>query len=180
MGTPVLVFLVWLVIGLACGGGNNKSPAPNANVQTATQPIIEPIVDIPHLIGKTPAEFEKVLGKAIRVTKITNDPDMMPGEYRDYKIEKSIGTLTQDGLWVRFYKGLADHLTFDLPHFADTPEEALLMAGIDVKGATPQIKAPIAERWKGNFNGISFKDAAALKLDSDHKKYTTVQAELAK
>jgi hypothetical protein len=133
MAMPVLVFLVWLVIGLACGGGNNKSPAPSANVQTATQPIIEPIVDIPHLIGKTPAEFEKVLGKAIRVTKITNDPDMMPGEYRDYKIEKSIGTLTQDGLWVRFYKGEADHLTFDLPHFTDTPEEALLMAGIDVK-----------------------------------------------
>ncbi len=53
------------------------------------------------------------------------------------------------------------------------------MAGIDVGSTAARVKAPIADRWTGNFNGINFKDVAALKLDSSMKKYSTVQAELA-
>lgn len=54
------------------------------------------------------------------------------------------------------------------------------MAGIDVKGAAAKIKAPLAERWAGTFNGVAFKDVAALKMDSGGKKYSTVQAEKAR
>lgn len=87
--------------------------------------------------------------------------------------------MTEDGLWVRFCKGVAHHITLDLPKLVDTPEEALLMAGINVRGKAPQVKAPIADRWTGDFNGIHFKDVAVLKLDASMKKYSTVLTELA-
>lgn len=55
-----------------------------------------------------------------------------------------------------------------------------MTAGIDVKGTGAKTKAPLADRWTGNFNGIDFKDVAALKMDAGGKKYSTVQAEIAK
>lgn len=177
------VFLLWLGFVLACANSGNQlnsQQSANINSQAPRQPATKPVVDIPQLMGKPSAELEKVLGKPAAVTKITDDPDMMPGEYRDYKIENTTGNVTQEGLMVRFYKGQAVHFTFDLPVPTDTPEEALSMAGIDVKGAAAKIKAPLAERWAGNFNGVEFKDVAALKMDFGGKKYSTVQAEKAK
>jgi hypothetical protein len=174
---------MWVALILGCANQNNQplsQKASNSNSQVASQPAIKPVVDIPQLVSKSSAELDKVLGRPIRITKITNDPEMMPGEYRDYKIDNSIGALTEDGLWVRFHRGKADHFTVDLPHLTDTPEEALLMVGIDVKGAAAKIKAPLADRWTGNFNGIDFKDVAALKMDAGGKKYSSVQAEVAK
>lgn len=174
----ILIVILWLVLTLGCakqGDHLNPTQAPNSNVKAT----IKPIIDIPQLIGKSPTQLEKVLGKPATITK-TNDPDMVPGEYRDYKIDNALNKLTQEGLMVRFYKGQAVHFSLDLPRLADTPEEALLMAGIDVKGALANIKAPRAVRWTGNFNGIQFKDVAALKLDTDSSKYSTVQAESAK
>jgi hypothetical protein len=177
------VFLLWLGLVLACANSghqfNSQQPA-NLDSQAARQPAANPVVDIPRLMGKSPAELDKVLGKPAAVTRITDDPDLMPGEYRDYKVENSTGNVTQEGLMVRFYKGQAVHFTFDLPVPTDTPEEALAVAGIDVKGAAPKIKAPLAERWAGNFNGVEFKDVAALKMESGGKRYSSVQAEKAK
>jgi len=169
--------LVLLLLMSACDG--TRSRRADSSPTNVTPPTPKAVLDIPGLIGKSPRELEKVVGSPVRVTPITNDPDMMPGEYRDYKIANTLGTMTVDGLWVRFYKGVAHHITFDLPKVTDTPQEALLMAGIDVGAATARIKAPAADRWTGNFNGINFKDVAALKLDSDMRKYSTVQAELA-
>jgi len=166
-----------LVLMSACEG--TKTPRTESSPTNVAQPAPKTVLDIPRLMGKSAREFEKLVGSPVRVTPITNDPDMMPGEYRDYKIANTLGTITEDGLWVRFYKGVAHHITFDLPRVTDTPQEALLMAGIDVGGATARIKAPAADRWTGNFNGINFKDVAALKLESDMRKYSTVQAELA-
>ncbi len=66
-------------------GDPAKDPqTSNSNSQAANQPAIKPVVDIPRLINKSPAELDKALGRPIRITKITNDPEMMPGEYRDY------------------------------------------------------------------------------------------------
>lgn len=176
---PRELFFVIVVASIAgCASAHKPSSSPS-KPKTA-DPTITPVLNVPQLIGKSPADFEKVLGKAIRVTKITDEPDMMPGEYRDYKIEHTLGTLTEDGLWVRFHKGIAVHLTFDLTKSADSAEEALQLAGIDVKGVTPQVRAPLALRWRGTFNGINFKDVAALKLESDPNKCTTIQVELEK
>ncbi|HEX7318608.1 MAG TPA: hypothetical protein VF297_32165 [Pyrinomonadaceae bacterium] len=179
----IFLFTIWLGLILGCANTGNQSDSQrsvNSNSGKPSQPAIKSVVDIPQLVGRAPAELDKVLGKPVAVTKITNDPEMMPGEYRDYKIENTTGNVTQEGLMVRFYQGQAIHFTFDLPSPADTPEEALLMAGIDVKGAAAKIKAPLADRWAGNFNGVEFKDVAALKMDSGGKKYSTVQAERAR
>ena len=175
-------FSVWLVVVVGCDNNTNRPNAqqtPNPNRQVAGEPTIKPIVDIPQLIGKSQSDLDKALGKPSAITRITDDPDMMPGEFRDYRIENTTGKVTQYGLMVRFHKGKAVHFTFDLPRLTDTPEQALLIAGINVEG-TPKIKAPLADRWTGNFNGIDFKDVAALKMDSDGKRYSTVQAESSK
>lgn len=173
-------FQITLIMIVVLTSACNRSSIPQTG--TNQKPVAEPsatvVLNIPQLIGKPPGEFEKVVGAPVRVETITNDPDMMPGEYRDYKIADSLGSMTEDGLWVRFYKGVAHHITLDLPILVDTPEEALSMAGIDVRGKAARVKAPIADRWTGNFNGIYFKDVAAFKLNSDMKKYSTVQAEL--
>jgi hypothetical protein len=178
----ILVLLIWLVFVLGCVNNGNQrisQPPPASNNQVAGRAAIKPVVDIPQLIGKSPAELEKALGKPVAVTKLTDDPEMMPGEYRDYKIENTTGNVTQAGLMVRFHKGQAVHFTLDLPSLTDTPEEALLMAGIDVKGVPAKTRAPLADRWTGSFNGIVFKDVAALKMGPGGKKYSTVQVERA-
>lgn len=101
----VPVFLLWLGFVLACANSgnqvNSQQPA-NTNNQAARQPATKPFINIPQLIGKSPAELDKVLSKAAAITKITDDPDMMPGEYRDYKVENTTGNVTQEGLMVRF------------------------------------------------------------------------------
>lgn len=179
--TLIFVFLTWLVLILGCANQRNSSDPPqNSTPSQNSQTAAKPIVDIPHLINKSPADFDKILGKPAAVTKLTNDPEMMPGEYRDYRIENATPVVTQYGLMVRFYMGHAVHFTLDLPRLVDTPEEALLMTGIDVKGTTAKTKAPLADRWSGTFNGIAFKDVAALKMDSAGKKYSTVQADVAR
>jgi hypothetical protein len=179
--TLMAVFLIWLVFVLGCAHQRNSSNPPQSSTPSQkSQPAAKPVVDIPHLINKSPADCDKMLGKPAVVTKLTNDPEMMPGEYRDYRIENVPPVVTQYGLMVRFYKGQAVHFTLDLPRLVDTPEEALLMAGIDVKGTTAKTKAPLADRWSGTFNGIAFKDVAALKMDSAGNKYSTVQADAAR
>ena len=100
----------------------------------------------------------------------------MPGEFRDFGIKGKVGTVTSDGLMIRFYRGRAVHFTLDLPKALDEPEAALLLAGIDVAGTPPKVRAQLAHRWVGTFNGIDFKDVAALKMDSSGTKYSTVQA----
>lgn len=172
-----ITLLMIVVLTSACS--RLGTPQTSTNQEPVSESQARVVLNIPHVIGKSPAEFEKVVGSPARVERITNDPDMMPGEYRDYKIANTLGSMTEDGLWVRFYKGVAHHITLDLPKLVDTPEEALLMAGIDVRGKTARVRAPIADRWSGNFNGVDFKDVAAFKMDASMKKYSTVQAELA-
>ena len=117
-----------------------------------------------------------MLGEPKHVTKITNDPEQMPGEYRDYKIKDANLHLTTEGLMVRFHKGRAIHFSLDLPTSTNTPEAALLLAGVDLENTAPDVRAPLADRWKDKtFNGVRFKDIAAMKMDDDGRRYTTIQ-----
>lgn len=180
--TLAIALSMWLILSLGCANSTNspnRPQSPGASVPSTTQPTAKPVVDIPQLITKSPAELDNVLGKPAAITKLTDDPDMMPGEYRDYRVESATPGVTQYGLMIRVYKGRAVHFTLDLPRPTDTPQDALLMAGIDVSGTAPKTKAPLAHRWSGRFNGMDFKDVAALKMDSAGTKYTTVQADTA-
>ena len=184
--SPTTLFFI-LSISLAlipgCDNKRNQSksePASNSTSQIVSQPSVTPVVDIPRLAGKSAVELDRALGKPAAITKITSHPEMMPGEFRDYRVDGTSGVATQYGLMVRFHRGRAVQFTLDLPRFIDTPAEALLLAGIDVRGAAPRVKASGAHRWTGKFGGVDFKDAAAVKASiKDDQKYTTVQAEMA-
>jgi hypothetical protein len=158
---------------------NHSQVATSVN-QTEAKVQGQSIIDIPQLAGKTSNQVEQIIGKATTVTTITNDPERMPGEYRDYKIEGALLNLTIEGLMIRYYKGIAVHFSLDLPRASRTPEEALLMAGIDVRGVSPQTSAPLAERWNGRFSDVDFMDAAAMRRDLGTKTFSTVQATILK
>jgi hypothetical protein len=50
------------------------------------------------------------------------------------------------------------------------------MAGIDVRGVDQERLSPLAWQWSGVFNGVSFKDVTALRMDVGGP-YSMVQAE---
>lgn len=154
-----------------------KEPTKAPTYIPAPQVESKPLINIPALANKSAKDVDAILGKPAEVTP-TNDPGTTPGEFRDYKISGVTPNITSDGLMVRFYRDKAVHFTFDLPGPVGTPEDALLLAGIDVKGASPLVQAPMAKRWVGTFGGVNFKDAAALNLSD--KRYNVVQAEVGK
>lgn len=157
-------------------GGLLLLSALSTNLGKAMKIETKPIFDIPSMAGKSPSEIEKVLGKPKVKTPITRSPEQMPGEFREYKIKGSQLNLTVYGLMVRYYQERAVHFSLDLTTSTDSAEEALAMAGIDTKGSSPTIKAPMATRWKNvSFNGVTFKDIAVLLRDG---KFATVQATL--
>ncbi len=153
--------------------------SPSANVANRSVAPVVVVVNVPAIIGRTPKEVEAVTGKAKERTKITNEPDQMPGEFRDYEIKGAKLGLTLYGMMVRYYRKRAVHITIDMPEHVDTAEAVLKMAGIDVQGAQPRVVAPLATRWTGTFNGVDFKDVAAAKMGSDKSLFSTVQATLA-
>ncbi len=131
-------------------------------------------VNIPSVVGLSAKEMDKKLGKPTYITKITRYPEQMPGKFRTYKIQGK-----DDALMIRFYRDRAIKFTFSLPSSFDTPEQALLSAGIDVRGTPPDITASHARRWKEKvFNGVAFVDVAAVKDFQDASKYGMVSAEI--
>ena len=158
----------------APSGTNEKaSPSPKVSPEPKAkpEPTMTPVVDIPKLMGKSAAELERALGGSVGRTKITADREFMPGDYRDYKIGQITPLVTRYDLVIRFYKGRAVHFTLDLPRTVDTPAEALLLAGINVRGQAPRVTAPGATRWTGTFNDVAFKDAAAVKAGTAEQNF---------
>lgn len=140
--------------------------------------IAKSLPNIIRLIGHAPAEVERAVGEPMVQTQITNDPSQMPGEFRDYEVHNSRLGLTVYGMMVRYHHGRAVVITVDLPDQFGSAEEALLALGVDVQGTSPRVVAPMATRWTGVFNGVEFKDVAALKMDQDLHAFTTVQITL--
>lgn len=176
----LLAILVFFGFGCMCSDtGNRNTGQTPASSPTVPAQTIKAVIDIPGLAGKSAKAVDAILGKPGEVTP-TNDPDYTPGEFRDYTIPGVTPRLTSHGLMVRFYRDKAVHFTFELPEPVETAEEALLMAGINVRGVKPHTTATLAELWSGTFNGVSFKDVSAQRLDATYKRYTTVQAEVFK
>lgn len=183
-GAPGLLLVILIFFGFGCmcsNTGSQPPPAPKTPPaqSTPTQEEAKAIINIPALAGKSAKAVDAILGKPGEVTP-TNDPGYTPGEFRDYTVPGVTPHLTSHGLMIRFYRDRAVHFTFELSRPADTPEEALLMAGIDVRGVNPHTTAALANLWSGTFNGVSFKSLSAQRLDATYKKYTTVQAEVSK
>lgn len=145
-----------------------------ATPNSATQVVI----NIPTMIEQAPEAFEKVFGKATSTVK-TNDPGTTPGEIRDYSLPGVTKTFsTDDGLMVRFHNGKAVSIVFDFPRPVDNRDDAFSLAGLDVKGKTPNAKAGLSEGWRHYLIGnIFFQRVEALKLGPDGKEFTTFKAE---
>lgn len=78
---------------------------------------------------------------------------------RDYNLATVAKPVsTSQGIMVRFYKGKGVMILVDIPARTDTAEEALLQAGLDVKGSQPNVDTPYAVQWVDQtIGGIKFK-----------------------
>ena len=138
------------------------------------------------LIGESPIEAEKMLGKAVEVEarEITPDSLALPGrnvfvETRHYKVsgEKFIN-YTLFGLSVRFLNGKAVGFDLDLPQPQETPAAAMALVGIDVTGKKDfALSSATAKYWRDKFNG-KYLTVAATRFGSKVKLYNLVEVRL--
>lgn len=150
-----------LVILVACGGSDRPSPAD------------PPLVEIVPLAGQPPEVVDAALGPPTQINPIQRNPDQMPGEFRDYELAGLPGPLL-----VRFHRSRAVFFTVYLPHPEPSAEEALLRAGIDMRGTNPDTRAPMAQWWRNRMiQGQRFVKVGAVS-DGPASGYHTVQVEI--
>lgn len=152
------------------------SPVTPSNTKAPEKPAeIPDFVDVPALANKPSAEFEKIYGASLKITKITDDKALMPGEYRLYQV-----TGHPKGLSVRFYKNAAKRFNLLLGEPVDSAQKALLeVFRINVKDARPDKKEPLSEKWSGILGGVRFETAYA-KQEKASGGFTMVHAEITK
>ncbi len=130
-------------------------------------------VDILALGNAPPESFDKQYGKARKTTKITESPNLMPGEYREYAVEGN-----PKGLSVRFYKNRAKRFNLILGTPADSANRELTRTfGVDVSKLENVNIDPLSETWKGTTNGLSFRTIYA-KRKLPQGKFVMLHAEI--
>lgn len=156
-----------ILLMLACGSSSEKNTDVNSNKNTAVekatpQSTPEPaksvkIVDVPKLADKSPKEFDDTFGEPVKITKIKDNPRLMPGEYREYKVEGHPKNLS-----VRFYKDQAKRFNLLLGTPEKSSQDALSnIFKIDVGGMRKVKSEALSETWKGSADGIRYKTAYA-------------------
>ncbi|MFV0388947.1 MAG: hypothetical protein ACK5NT_09330 [Pyrinomonadaceae bacterium] len=178
----VLFVAAILFTSLFCGCETGSKPADTASKGQTTstrtpQPdattSIPSYVDVPELANKTSRDFEKVYGKARKVTVITDELKLMPGEYREYTVEGN-----PKGLSVRFHNDKAKRFNLLLGTATDNAEDALLQTfRIDVSKLEKIQVDPLSETWKGREGGLNFETVYA-KRDATGGKFVMLHAEI--
>lgn len=177
---PLLIFIAFGCVCSDTGNFNStqRAPFPEHEPISASTPAREPVIDIPALVNKSAKEVDAALGKPVEVDKIREShPTDAPGEYRNYDLVGSPRTSTGTGIMVRFYKNRAVLFIVDLPHPTGTAAEALALTGIDVGSKAPFHKSPLAQQWRGEFNGRFFKEVSASIVGSSGK-FDVVKAQM--
>jgi hypothetical protein len=160
----------------ACSAANvNRTTS-----QPTPRPPAKPYLNLMPLLLGTPSEFDEVFGPATASTP-TDEPESMPGEWRDYKVPGAVPKNTAHGLTVRFYGGHAVSIQVDLDGSYADEIEAVSRIGIDLRQEiSPPARAPIAVNWTWiKYGGFKFKKISALKFGDDDR-FTTVNVELEK
>lgn len=183
----MLFFIVLIFSSLNCQNSdseriqnNKQNENISTNVKVEDRKIdnqeTQNFVDVPKMANKSAAEFDKVFGKPLEITEIKDNPAMMPGEYRLYKM-----TEHPKGLSVRFYKDAAKRFNLLLGTPQNSSKDALSKYfRINVGEISPDKKSePLSEKWKGNFNGINFITVYA-KRENVNSDFTMVHAEVVK
>ncbi len=127
-----------------------------------------------NLIGQSALEVDNFLGKAVETEKrqITDEALKLPGrhifdEVRHYKIQgENFIKKTRYGVIVRLLAGKVIGFDVDLPKPQKTPEEALLLVGIDVKDKKEfyALSSKTAKFWRDDFSGNLLTVAATMYL----------------
>ncbi len=168
----------------ACGtedpGSKSENSTAAENKKDEPTPKAEPSqsaagIEIYYIANKTSSALDALFGEPVKVTKITDQPNLMPGEYREYKIEEH-----PKGLSVRFYKDRAKRFNLLLGTPERSAEEALLkIFKIDVKELRRVSGDPLSETWKGRSGKINFETAYA-KRNKSGGEFVMLHAEVSK
>lgn len=134
-------------------------PARYAALAQSSTPSNQPLVDFPSLVRKSTEEIESLFGKHVEISydRRRLEPFCQCDEARRYKVK--VGRM----LWVGFRKDRAVSFSYVLdartahkrPEL-ETPEEMLLLVGLDVHGVPPSQKAqtPLAGASSGPFGSL--------------------------
>ncbi len=156
-----------LFIALGCGNSEDveKKDTNAVTKQTPTvqktpevsKPKLKKDVDVIQMANKSASFFDEAFGEPAKVTPIKDNPRLMPGEYREYKIEGH-----PKGLSVRFYRDQAKRFNLLLGKPEKSSKEALeRIFKIDIGGMRRIKSDSLSETWEGKSKGINFKTAYA-------------------
>jgi hypothetical protein len=161
-GVLFLTVLCLIVLGIGYGlvslviGPRATDPPPQ-------------LFDVVALAGQPPSAVEGVLGPAVTVERITNEPEWMPGEHRDYVVPGSDLPLS-----IRYHNNQAVFFHAYLPTPEKTAEAALMRIGVNVQGMRPDTRAPGAMWWRQySVAGKNLREVPTEELQATHASSTS-------
>lgn len=187
-----MISLGLILLSYGCGGAEPaaapgsevKTPPPigrPAASETEKQPPpseeeIPGFVNVPQLAGRPPEAFDLIYGKPLKIVPIRDNPALMPGEIREYRVAGHPKNLS-----VRFYQNRARRFNLLLGRPARSARRALdEFFRIDV-GRRPADRSgawPLSEKWRGRIGGVDFVTLYA-KREKPEGNFTMLHAEVA-
>ena len=150
-------------------------PKKNKQLQNRKKNNSASDVNVPKLANKSVKDFDKTFGEATKVKEIKDNPRLMPGEFREYKVKGH-----PKGLSVRFYKGKAKRFNLLLGKTEKSAQDALKkIFKIDVSKMQKAKVESLSETWKGNLKGTNYKTVYA-KRSKPNSDFVMLHAEVAK
>ena len=168
----LIVGLVFVLLLMACGSLGEETKQDNSNNNVAVQkttPQKTPetkkspkVVDVPKLADKSANIFDEMFGEPLKITPVKENPRLMPGEFREYKVKGHPKNLS-----VRFYKDKAKRFNLLLGKDEKSSGKALKkIFKIDVGGMRRIKSDALSETWSGKSGGINYKTAYAKRNKS--------------
>lgn len=154
-----------------------RRPASEAEQRPPPSEVEIPgFVDVPQLAGRPPEAFDLIYGKPLKVVPIRDNPALMPGEIREYRVAGHPKNLS-----VRFYQNRAQRFNLLLGRPAQSARRALdEFFRVDV-GRRPSDRSaarPLSEKWRGRIGGVDFVTLYA-KREKPGGNFTMLHAEVA-
>lgn len=134
-----------------------KQEKSDSKTQELTVKQLKTDVDVIRFANKSVSVFDEEFGEPVKVTEIEDNPRLMPGEFREYRVAGHPKNLS-----VRFYKDKAKRFNLLLGKSEKSSKDALKnIFKIDVGGMRQINSNSLSETWAGQVNGINFKIAYA-------------------
>jgi len=178
----VATFAVLFAVLFSFGCGAQPETAPEKTTVTPPKEEIKRVeekpsvteVDVPKLANKSAEHFDEIFGDPVKISPVRNNPKLIPGEYREYKVEGH-----RKGLSVRFHRDKAKRFNLLLGKPEKTSTNALAtIFKIDVKKLSRVQSDPLSETWKGKFGTVTFETAYAKRSKSSGE-FIMLHAEVA-